>query len=150
MTAHGAGRFSRRPPVGGHTGGLTGDSLQLTRGQPALLLDDKTTASGEISCDIHHGTQARSNEIHYPIPALPSERKHWAHTRMLHFDTLAGASGRTSSTNASSIDFGVSMTRLMSTPAAGAAAWVCRLTSTLQACRARRMQLACRCRALLP
>jgi hypothetical protein len=31
-----------------------------------------------------------------------------------------GGSGRTSSTNASSIDFGVSMTRLMSTPATGA------------------------------
>ena len=46
MTAHGAPRFSKRPPMGAHTGGLTGDSLQLTRGQPALLLEDKTTASG--------------------------------------------------------------------------------------------------------
>jgi hypothetical protein len=48
MTAHGAPRFNKRPLTGSHTGGLTSDSLQLTRGQPALLLDDKTTASGGV------------------------------------------------------------------------------------------------------
>ena len=62
MTAHGAPRFSKRPPVGGHTGGLTSDSLQLTRGQPALLLEDKTTASGTTSCASRHGTQSGTNE----------------------------------------------------------------------------------------
>ena len=69
MTAHGAPRFSKRPPVGGHTGGLTGDSLQLTRGQPALLLEDKTTASGTTSCASRHGTQSGTNETLKPRPA---------------------------------------------------------------------------------
>lgn len=50
MTAHGLSRYSKQPLAGGHTGGLTSDSLQLTRGQPVLLLDDRTTMSGVLIC----------------------------------------------------------------------------------------------------
>lgn len=56
MTAHGAARYSKKPPtggltgsvVGGLTGGLTASSLHLTHTHHALVLDDKTTMSGTL------------------------------------------------------------------------------------------------------
>ncbi len=47
MSAH-AAQPGRRPPMGGHTGGLTVDSLHLPRSLHTLVLDEKTAYSGEL------------------------------------------------------------------------------------------------------
>lgn len=76
MTAHGAARYSKKPPTGGLTGsvvggltsGLTASSLHLTHTHHPLVLDDKTTMSAGSG-----GTQtthASSNESNYSIAQL--------------------------------------------------------------------------------